>query len=365
MLSKISTTKAIGMFMAALISSSFLLLGYSAPSLEVSSLKGNDQMRLMTWNLYQGSNTSPIFAATTPAQFVTAVGVAYGKVQATDFPARAEVIASKIEKYEPDLIGLQEAVLYRTQTPSDGTATPAIHVTYDFIQILLDELSDRGLHYHVAAVQEGSDIEAPGLFSTGLMDVRLTDRDAILARDNIKAFSISNAQGAQYSAKLPISSPVGSLLIPRAWVSLDVTFNDGKKARVVSTHLDPISPTIQGLQAAELLSGPGNTEKPFVFMGDFNSNADGSGTATYDDLISAGMRDSWIKNGDGSGFTCCQSADLLNSDSALNRRIDLALLHGNLKVQDIAVIGSLQKDRTSSGLWPSDHAGLEIKLKLE
>ena len=74
--------------------------------------------------------------------------------------------------------------------------------------------------------------------------------------------------------------------------------------------------------------------------------------------------DAWSIFGAGSGYTCCQDADLLNPTSALSRRIDLTLFKGSFKVQSIEVVGNSSADRTASGLWPSDHAGLVTKLKL-
>jgi len=56
---------------------------------------------------------------------------------------------------------------------------------YQDAQILLDELENKGMHYQIAVVQTGADLEAPGLFPTGLIDVRLTDRDAILVREGL------------------------------------------------------------------------------------------------------------------------------------------------------------------------------------
>ena len=220
------------------------------------------------------------------------------------------------------------------------------------------------MHYRIASVQTGSDVEVPGLFATGLMDVRLTDRDAILVRDEASDFSLSNIQGGQFAAKLPLSTPLGTFSVPRSWVSDDVTFSDGNKAHVLSTHLDQISPIIQAMQGAELLSGPGNTSLPPIFIGDFNSKADGTGTATYGNLISAGMKDAWTILGVGSGFTCCQDASLLNPNSSLSKRIDLVLFQGSLKVQDIGLAGNNQIDRTQSRRWPSDHAGVVAKFKL-
>jgi endonuclease/exonuclease/phosphatase family metal-dependent hydrolase len=319
---------------------------------------------LMTWNIYQGADLSPLFNATTPSEFVTAVGSAYNRIQATNFGERADSIADEIQKTRPDLIGLQEVILLRTQIPSDGPATPATNITLDYLQILIDTLAERGLIYEPIVVQNGTDIEVPGLISTGLVDIRLTDRDVILVRADNKDFTLSNIQGAQFAAKLPLTTLFGPISIPHSWVSVDVTFDKGDKARIVSTHLEPLSPIIQGLQADELLNGPGNTHLPVVFIGDFNSNADGTGTPTYTKLIDAGFIDAWTIKGKGNGFTCCQADDLLNNDSSLTERTDLMMFRGEFKVKDIELVGNSQNDRTISGLWPSDHAGIVATLKL-
>ena len=319
---------------------------------------------LMTWNIYQGADLSPLFNATTPSEFVTAVGSAYNRIQATNFGERADSIADEIQKTRPDLIGLQEVILLRTQIPSDGPATPATNITLDYLQILIDTLAERGLIYEPIVVQNGTDIEVPGLISTGLVDIRLTDRDVILVRADNKDFTLSNIQGAQFAAKLPLTTLFGPISIPHSWVSVDVTFDKGDKARIVSTHLEPLSPIIQGLQADELLNGPGNTHLPVVFIGDFNSNADGTGTPTYTKLIDAGFIDAWTIKGKGNGFTCCQADDLLNNDSSLTERTDLMMFRGDFKVKDIELVGNSQNDRTISGLWPSDHAGIVATLKL-
>ena len=313
---------------------------------------------LMTWNIYQGADLSPLFNATTPSEFVTAVGSAYNRFQATNIGERADSIADKIQETRPDLIGLQEVILLRTQIPSDGPVTPANNITLDYLQILIDTLAERGLIYEPIVVQNGTDIEVPGLISTGLVHIRLTDRDVILARANNKDFTLSNIQGAQFAAKLPLTTPFGPISIPRSWVSVDVTFDKENKARIVSTHLEPLSPIIQGLQVDELLNGTGSTHLPVVFIGDFNANADGIGTPTYTKLIDAGFIDAWTIKGKGNGFTCCQADDLLNNDSSLTDRTDLIMFQGDFKIKNIGLVGNSQNDRTISGLWPSDHAGI-------
>ena len=321
-------------------------------------------LTLMTWNIYQGADLSPIFSATTALKFAAAVGAAYNEVQETNFVERADSIADEIQETGPDLIGLQEVILLRTQTPSDGPATPATNVSFDYLQILIDNLAQRGLIYEPIIVQTGTDIEAPGLTSTGPMDIRLTDRDVILARAD-RDFTLSNLNGAQFAATLSVTTPFDlKVNLPHSWVSVDITFDKGDKARLVSTHLEP-SPDVQGLQAEELLNVPGDTNLPVIFIGDYNSNADGTGTPTYTKLTDEGFIDAWSIKGIGSGFTCCQEANLQNPDSKLNKRIDLVMFRGNFEVKDIGLVGNSQNDRTrSDNLWPSDHAGVVASLKL-
>lgn len=322
-----------------------------------------NRLTLMTWNIYQGANQSSIFTATTPSEFVTAVGSAYNRIQATNFIERADSIAEKIQEIRPDLIGLQEVILLRTQIPSDGHATPATNISFDYLQILIDTLAERGLIYEPVVVQASTDIEVPGVTSTGLVDIRFTDRDVLLARANTN-FTLSNTNGTQFVAKLPFTTPFGTSNILRAWVSVDVTFDNGDKVRVVSTHLEALSPVIQELQADELIDWSDNTHLPIIFIGDFNSNAAGTGTKTYTKLKDVDFIDAWVIKGKGTGFTCCQADDLLNQNSSLTERIDLVMFRGNFEVKDIGIVGNSQNDRTISGLWPSDHAGVVANLKL-
>ena len=40
------------------------------------------------------------------------------------------------------------------------------------------------------------------------------------------------------------------------------------------------------------------------------------------------------------------------------------MFQGNFEVKDIGIVGNSQNDRTISGLWPSDHAGVVANLNL-
>ena len=87
--------------------------------------------------------------------------------------------------------------------------------------------------------------------------------------------------------------------------------------------------------------------------------------AVYQQFITAGFVDAWSrKRPTESGFTFGQSPDLLNPVSQLSERIDLILFRGSFQVADIIVVGDEQNDRTPSGLWPSDHAGVVAALRI-
>jgi endonuclease/exonuclease/phosphatase family metal-dependent hydrolase len=354
---------------ALVVLASLLSIGPGTASTQAAG----SELRVMTRNLSFGTDLSPILAATTQFEFVTAVSAAYVQARATDFPGRAKAWADEIERARPDLIGLQEAVLWRTQTPADFSSTPnATTVQADLVGLLLAELRSRGLKYELVIAQTGLDIEAPGLFPAGLVDVRLTQREVILVRKSA-GLKLTNPQGGQYAARLTIPTIIGvPVSLPWAWASVDATLG-GHAFRFATTHLDPTVGAFQQAQADEFLAGPGSTALPIVWVGDFNSDAEAtvitgvpSATATYGSIIASGFTDTWkTKHPTDRGFTCCQATDLLNSTSTLTERDDLVLTRGPFHVAKASLVGDETTDRLLTGLWPSDHAGVVVTLDLE
>jgi len=322
---------------------------------------------VMTQNVYHGVNAElyGVATATDLRDLMIKVAAVFNGYHTRDFPQRAAALAAEIDAARPELIGLQEAVLVRTQAPADGLATPAGTVALDYVQLLLDALAARGLQYEVLATSFGWDAELPSALG---IDVRHTDREVILARADLKRkhLKVSNIQAGHFATTCVIPTRIGAIAIKRGWVSADIKMR-GTHFRLVSTHLDGDcpDPAIQTAQATELLQGPGATDLPVVFMGDFNSDPMTGATAAYGVLTGAGFTDAWDAAGVGPGFTCCQDSSLLNHDSLLNRRIDLVLLRGDFGVVGIDTVGDEPADRTSSGLWPSDHAGVVATLKLQ
>ena len=322
---------------------------------------------VMTRNVYHGVNDE-IFAvsgAASPTDLLDRVTAVYQGYFARNFPERAAALAAEIDATRPDLIGLQEAVLVRIG------GVPATTVALDYVQILLDALASRGLRYHVVVQAIGLDVQLPS--SLGFY-VRHTDREVVLARSD-SPIELSNAQTGNFTTNCVI--PAGLLTPPvtiqRGWASVDGTLRNNQ-FRFLTTHLDgdclKATAAVQHAQAAEILAGPAATTLPVIYVGDLNAPADGTGfpgdqpTTTYADTLAGGFVDAWVQAIGGMGLTCCQDSHLLNLLSTASERIDYVLFKGDFKARAAAVVGGDPADKTPSGLWPSDHAGVVVDLKI-
>ncbi|MGH7544291.1 MAG: hypothetical protein ACREK7_10170 [Gemmatimonadota bacterium] len=325
------------------------------------------EIRLMTRNLYQGFSTLAPLLEATPQQIpVVAAGI-FGEVVATDFPARAEKLADEIAFTQPHLVGLQEVSRFRRQIPADFMLNASEDV-YDFLEILLDALEARGLEYEVAENVQNIDAEVPILFPgspNGLADIRLTDRDVILVRGDV---AWDQVQAPNYIAKLPVNIGGQPLLVPRGFTSVRTTIGD-RTLRFVNTHLEAFSPLVQVPQTQQLIGMLAGEALPTAVIGDLNSEADGSTTPTYGMMTAAGFTDVWPPRG--RGETCCHTPDLMNHPSHFDQQIDFILLRGDFGFGPGGIAGSTQSwltgvrpsERTSSGLWPSDHAGIFTAIR--
>jgi len=321
----------------------------------------DDGIRLVTQNMYVGSALPALNGAATRAQIAAAVTTFYNNILDSKPAERAAAMAREIARHRAHLVALQEAAVLRT-----GTGGPATTVRADLVQLLLDALAGLGQRYVAVAIVPGLDIQAP---STLGFDVRLTNQDAILARADLLPgeLDVSNLQIEQFGIKLTVPTILGPFTDPRGWAAIDVKMR-GQRFRFVTTHLDSSVPAIRVAQAGELLQTAANTSLPVIVAGDTNIAADTSldpSFPAYQAMISAGFSDAWqVRRAPDPGFTCCQAPNLLNPTSLLNHRIDLVMVRGEFGVTDISLIGNQPADRTVSGLWPSDHAGVAATLRL-
>ncbi|MFF3461839.1 endonuclease/exonuclease/phosphatase family protein [Streptomyces sp. NPDC002619] len=331
-------------------------LGLAAPA-----QADTQQLKVATYNIYLGADLGPLALAQTPQELVTRAGIAYGQVVATDFPSRARAISRLLRNDRPEVIGLQEVALWK-KGPLDGR----LHTTYDFLDILLRELRSAGLHYRAAAVDTTGTITLP---ISAKERVSFTNRDVILVQDGLP---VTNAQSHLYAAKFSFTTPFGvTFTFPRGWSAVDVALKGkgkGKQARVrvATTHLQPGVPPIRNAQGQELHAALAQSPYPVTALGDFNALPTDA-TGPYGTFTNGGYDDAWqTTHGPGDGFTAIQDPDLRNLPSKLSARIDYVFYQpAHLSAVSAHLVGDKVKDRTPTGLWPSDHAGLVVRLRLQ
>jgi hypothetical protein len=332
----------------------FMLAATTLTGCGASAPTSRNTLTVLTRNMDEGTDFGPLVHATSTGQFLTAAATTWQEVEASNIPERAAGIADEIAATKPDLVSIEEAAIWRTGPLLKG---PASTVVYDALGSLQRSLATLGAKYELVVVEPEFDLEGPT--SLGY-DVRVTDEDAILAKGDLpaKTFRLSHVQSGHYAHELTLT-PVGvKETILRGWTSVDVTVG-GKTIRYVETHLESFSNSVQKAQAAELLAGPAHTRLPVILACDCNT---GPGiTPTYGYILSAGgFTDTWkVTNPDKAGLTWpLHKEDPYSATATPTQRIDLVLVRGKIAAVSDTLIGSKPADRTLSGLWPSDHAGV-------
>ena len=333
-----------------------------------AAAKRGPKLTVMTQNLYLGTDLVPIATAPDLATFQQRAAQGLRNVRATDFPARARVLARLIDEEDPELVGLQEVTKwYRSPAGvNDGYATRSRIVVYDFLKTLLRELRKRGARYRAVA-SDGLPTDAETSTALGY-DVRFRLGNVILAKRD-RDLRIRRRLFRSYASQFSINTPGGPVAARRAWVAVDASFR-GRRVRFVDTHLESEVPVTRAAQAQELVAagGPLRARGQKVLVGDLNSDPkgrSGEDPAAYNTVRGFRFQDAWRSAGRGSGFTAGGGNELLKTPRVTwNERIDYVLLKPARRIVDVAVLGGKRADRTRSGLWPSDHAAVAATFRL-
>jgi len=316
-------------------------------------------LTVMTWNVYVGAEVQNVLRVTNDEELAEVASGLVISLETTDFRDRADALAGAIVAHSPDLVALQEVALWRTQEPSDPLSESK-DVLVDFLTVLLEAVSTRGGDYEAVAVSTNVDAEV----GTGDRDVRLTDRDVILARsDRVEPWQITGS-ASTFETNLSLESPLGGdFTVERGWAAADLRI-DGAPVRVFSTHLEvPPFNGIQAAQAEELIEEIEQADGLVVLAGDFNSPAEDALTPTYGLLRDAGLVDAWQALELPAGPTCCHQ-DGLRGPSQLDARIDLVLVSPTATTVSAERVGASPEERSPAGRWPSDHAGVVATIAI-
>lgn len=343
-------------FLAAIMLGAFLF----APA----SAAGKATVKVMTYNIFQGTDFVEVLSAQTAEEFLAASQLTLQQVVDSKLPLRMQAIAAEIAETQPDLVGLEEATLWRY-----GIGPNPTDVLFDPLQELLKALNGRGQHYTAVVIADEYELQGP---MPDLMHyLRANGRNVILARTGRHDMHLSNKQSGAFHTLLTIPSAIlGNLTIVRSWGSVDVEFHD-ESFRFIVTHLEnpipqiPESYLLLQAQAKELSDVPANTSLPVILAGDFNAIANqltDPSNATYQEMLNLGFHDSWEEiHPSWPGLTWpLENASLVDTAT---QRIDFVFHRGDVTAREAWLEGDDWYDRVD-GMWPSDHAGLGALLQV-
>jgi endonuclease/exonuclease/phosphatase family metal-dependent hydrolase len=233
-------------------------------------------------------------------------------------------------------------------------------------------------------VQEESDVTVPAFIGGTLQSARLTMRDVVLKRAS-NGVKVLDASGANYTVRIPVTLAGQTVAFVRGWNVVDVRAGS-KEVRFINTHLESESSDVAYAQAAELLAGPAapGNGLPTILACDCNTdplNASvkpGQTRAHRDPYLlitgTGGFTDEWLLFAPAeatSGLSELVNDTPEEAAARFDHRIDFVFgrrADGSPMPVDRAwVVGRDPDERTAETpigrLWPSDHAGVVVRLR--
>jgi endonuclease/exonuclease/phosphatase family metal-dependent hydrolase len=366
----------------------------------VGATPNKPTLSVMTRNQFVGGDLIGVIGAPNFPAFQAAARAVLTEIAVSNFPERAQRFAQEIGERRPDIVGLQEVFDFKL----NGQNGPPPFV--DQLAATLDALEDAGLAYVVAAQVRNLNVTLPvDINQDGTPEfVSVTDRDVILARAELVNAgavvpvplssycprpSADGGPGCNFSTYVTANLAGSTLIVERGFVAVDVTLA-GRVHRVVNTHLEvenldpsnPLSPLIQSAQATELKAviDPLSTGLRLILVGDINSTPNDPRFPTATGYVrpfqqfangvnlvgapTAGgpYKDTWLlRPGNPPGLTCCQ-ADVFAPVLYLTERKDVVFSRALPAGVKANLVGNEPEDRTPSGIWPSDHAGVWVRF---
>ena len=344
------------------------------------------KVKVMTRNVYLGADLTPGIEAQNFNELKDAAGEILNQVDENKFQVRSRGLAGEILDEKPDLVGLQEAALWRDAPCGSPFIPPqATHVRKggDFLGLLLDRLNRGKKRYRLVISEPEFDFESPAN-TDGSPDhscdinARLTMRDAILARRHA-GVKTENPQADHFDTLLQVPVSGVPVDVTRGWTRVNATVGASPKFRFVNTHLEafdsqPSNPTNQGTnvgngkirkaQAQELvaLGGPASGNKPVILLGDLNSDVKtaikpGDGAADWT-LLKHGFAERSTRN----PLSCCLNTAVMKFPEGGGKVSDFDHKVDHIMTDRPQLIRRVHQAVTGrephNGFWDSDHAGL-------
>jgi hypothetical protein len=335
--------------LAALCGAAF----FAAPAAEARAVR----VKAMTRNLYLGTDLIPIALSSNQSELEQRIAAGFQQVRDNNPAARMRLVAREIKHHNPDLIGIQEAGIWRTGPKGDSR--PARNVAFNYLSLLRRAMRRLGLRYRLGKVQPEIDIEGP---SASGVDVRFTQQDALFVRRR-PGLRMLRFRSDNFDSRFDFPSALlGPIAIERGWTSADLSFR-GRRFRFVNQHIEAYNGDVAEAQARELVrrGGPARSSRPMILAGDLNSDPNGAGgqsAAAYNVVAAARFTDTWTAAHPGNpGYTFGLDAALQTPD--FNRRLDFVFERGRFRTVRSQLFGG----SPVGGQWASDHKGVVTTLR--
>lgn len=306
------------------------------------------QLTVLTRNLYLGADTLPAVEAMGTPGFLAAALAIQQQMLDSRPEERLQTIAAEVAACRADVVGVQELCRWSTTAPGEEP------VVVDHGVALTAALAEAGQGHRVVAAGGDFTIRVTGHDGARMS---LSGGNAILVGPRVAVVDYG-------SGHFDAVARFGATAVPHGWVLARLTV-DGLPITVLNAHLEAYVEPVRVAQAEELAAMVAGVRGPLVVLGDLNSDPGTDRRAAHDVLVPAGLTDAWTAvHPDDPGATGCHDADLRNPEPTLTERIDHVLVQG-VTVRDAWLTGHTAAGRTPGGLWPSDHAGVAVRLSLE
>ena len=333
-------------------------------------------IRIYQQNVYPGFDIDSVAAglvqsliSSDPTPFFDSLAVGMATFDSTNWRERAARMVVEIQRQNPDVVSLNEMITLDRK----GLGLIGINVAdgkTDFLGIFEEELAKRGLHYKLVDSLPLTDAFVPidviflGL-PFGTVYARYQDRDAMLVREEV---GVANVATDTFDVFLEQVLPQ-----LRGWIAADLTVR-GKTWRFVTSHPDPSWPANGKTPHVEqLIASVANVTSPVIIAGDLNLQPTWT---EHQQLVDAGFVDLWTSrlgpapSDNPNGFTCCElDPALRNPQPTLTKRIDYVMARpaDGYRVGPVrfSIFGDDLAERTATGMWSADHAGLLVGLVMQ
>jgi len=258
---------------------SALLVAFLGPT---TTFAATPTLTVMSRNIYLGADVG--VALELIPNMPAAAQFMWDQVKKNDFSKRSITLASEIRKYQPDVIGLQEATTWFCKKHPWSKKTEVFNFTEDLLQslngdyVLVSKDGTTALNpgYSINPIPFLTMVEDPEvfqkLFGKNEAACGFQIADALVIKRSLSS-QVIKVGNTEYEDSYTIVPTLMNIYRGYTWADIKI----GEiPVRFISTHLESIWEENKipnsAKQANQLISDLKNTRMPTVVIGDFNSD---------------------------------------------------------------------------------------------